>query len=259
MRDAIMYAHTWIWHRSNIDKKACLHFVHFGCEKLPVVWLCDASCDIKLICGLCAGEKIVITLLQVYSSALEAIICMFWPDSKIDINMAGLEVRKRYKHKRIGIHVDMYSNINWNAYIYAHHSSGNQPATVCILYVTHLFFQWEADANALATHSFRRDVWFNYVACVQDAMADTSSAEIARRTHTARGRKQYYDWDAKEQKSAIKACGISVGNFGQNKTRRKKILERLSRTDLPTDAGAVWRKIRAMQLDPSGYTSMQQR
>ena len=52
-------------------------------------------------------------------------------------------------------------------------------------------------------------------------MGDTNSAEIAHRTHTTRDRKHYYDWYVKEQKSAIKSCGISVGNFGQNKTRSK--------------------------------------
>jgi RNase P protein component len=75
---------------------------------------------------------------------------------------------------------------------------------------------------------------------MQDGRAITSKAEIVRRTNTARGRKQFFEWDVKEQKAVIKACGISVSKHGNNKPKRNRILQRLSNTDLPTDPGAVW-------------------
>ena len=91
-------------------------------------------------------------------------------------------------------------------------------------------------------------------------MAATSKAEILRRTHTARDSNHFSKWNVKQQKDAIKACGISVSKYyAQNKVRRKLMLERLSYMDLPTDPGAVWRTIQSMQLDPSGCTSRQQR
>ena len=44
---------------------------------------------------------------------------------------------------------------------------------------------------------------------MQDGRAITSKAEIVRRTNTARGRKQFFEWDAKEQKAAINPFPVS--------------------------------------------------
>ena len=94
---------------------------------------------------------------------------------------------------------------------------------------------------------------------MQDQLAVTSNAEITRRTHTARDSNNFVKWDAAQQKAAIKACGIGVSKYAHNKTKRVRILKRLSCTELPTHPGAVLRKIKAMNLDPSGCSSRQQR
>ena len=96
------------------------------------------------------------------------------------------------------------------------------------------------------------------VQSTQNDNINTSKAEIERRSHTDTGYKPFNEWQKDKQKAAIKACGLAVSKF-PNKQSRINILEYLAATDLPTNPEVVWSRIRTMNLNPSGATSVQQK
>ena len=93
---------------------------------------------------------------------------------------------------------------------------------------------------------------------LQEDIASTSKAEIHRRINCARGKKHFTKWTKNHQNMAIKACGLASSKY-TNKSSRNKILEILSKTDLPTGIAEVWQKIKEMRINASNATSLQQR
>ena len=124
-----------------------------------------------------------------------------------------------------------------------------------VLYVSHVCVKSTQHAHRALTqhtHTARTHI------CPQDKCADTSRAEITRRVDCARGKRHFTKWTNKELDEAIKACGLACSKFG-NKKKKCGIVHHLSITDLPTDMGAVWRKIQTDSINPTGATSPQQR
>ena len=84
----------------------------------------------------------------------------------------------------------------------------------------------------------------------------TSSALIKDWGDPRHGNAHYTKWRAGKKKLAIKKCGLSHSEYGNN-SDRNEILRHLAATDLPLDAGAVLRTLRSKNILHAGASSRQ--
>ena len=96
-----------------------------------------------------------------------------------------------------------------------------------------------------------------HIVSPQDMSEETSRSIIAQRMQATGVYRHFSTWSAKEQKAAIKDCGLASSKYG-NKVKRNEILPHLANNDLPTDPGKVLGTLNSLNICLLGAKNRQQ-